>query len=73
MNIKDGVIRNGSSIGSGSAIGNVKNGVIRKSSSSSAGSGNSIGKVKDYTIKGADYVDEATMVACYHFLIKEIF
>ena len=71
VNFKDGVFRNGSSPGSGSALGNIKNGVVR--SGSSPGSGSTIGKVKDYSIKGADYMDEAVKVACYHFLVKKIF
>ena len=94
-NFKDGVIRNGSSPGSGSPVGNVKNGVIRKGGSGSAGGGTAvgnvkngyvykggsgsagggskIGRVKDYSMRGSDYMDEATAVACYHFLIKNIF
>ena len=51
VNFKDGVFRNGSSPGTGSAI----------------------GKVNNYSIKGAEYMDEAVKVACYHFLVKKIF
>ena len=70
-NFKNGVFRNGSSLGSGSAIGNIKNGIVRNGSS--LGSGSTIGKAKDYSIKGAEYMDEAAKVACYHFLVKKIF
>jgi len=74
-NVKRDVIREGSSSspGSGRVIGNVKGGVVRRGSSSSAGSGSKLGKTRDYSIKGADYVDETIMVACYHFLVRRIF
>ncbi len=71
VNFKDGVFRNGSSPGTGSAIGNIKNGVVRNGSS--PGTGSAIGKVNNYSIKGAEYMDEAVKVACYHFLVKKIF
>lgn len=45
-NYKDGVIRDGNSIGTGRAIGNIKDGVIRDGSS--RGSGRALGNVKDY-------------------------
>ncbi len=74
-NVKRDVIREGSSSspGSGRVIGNVKGGVVRRGSSSSAGSGSKLGKTRDYSIKGADYVDETIMVTCYHFLVRRIF
>ena len=50
---------------------NFKNGVFRNGSS--LGSGSAIGKAKDYSIKGAEYMDEAAKVACYHFLVKKYF
>ena len=72
-NFKNGVVRDGSSTGSGRVLGNIKNGVVKKSTSSSLGSGSTIGKVKDFSMKGGEYMDEASAVACYHFLIKNIF
>ena len=74
-NVKNDVIREGSSSspGSGKCVGNVKGGVVRRSSSSSAGSGSKVGKTRDYSIKGANYVDEAIVVACYHFLVRRVF
>ena len=71
FNFKNGVIRDGQSLGAGRAIGNVKNGVVRNGQS--LGAGSTIGKVKDYSIKGAEYMDETAKVACYHFLVKKIF
>ena len=68
VEFKNGVIRNG-----GRCVGNVKNDVIREGSSSSAGSGSKVGKTRDYSIKGANYVDEAIVVACYHFLVRRVF
>ena len=72
-NYKDGIIRDGSSPGSGRCLGNVKNGIIREGFSPNLGSGSNVGKVRDFSIKGGDKMDEATAVACYHFLIKKIF
>ena len=72
-NLKKDVYRNGSSEGSGSVVGNIKNGVVKKGSSSSLGSGSTIGKTKDYAFKGSSSVGEAEAVALYHFLEKEIF
>ena len=72
VNFKDGVFRNGSSPGSGSAFGNIKDGVVRKGAGY-AGSGSVVGKVNNYSIKGADSMDEAAKVACYHFLVGNIF
>ena len=72
-NFKNGVVRKGSSTpGHGTALGNVKNGVVRKGSST-PGHGSTVGKVRDYPIKGAEYLDEAEKVACYHFLVRNIF
>ena len=70
-NFKNGVIRDGSSSGSGRPLGNVKNGVVKNGSS--LGSGRTVGKVRDYSMKGGDSLDETTAVACYHFLVKRIF
>ena len=50
-NYKDGIIRDGRSIGSGSILGNVKGGLIRKGNSSSLGSGSIVGNVKDGLIR----------------------
>ena len=74
-NVKNGIIREGFSpnLGSGKCLGNVKNGVVRESFSPNLGSGSNVGKVRDFSIKGGDKMDEATAVACYHFLIKKIF
>ena len=53
-NFKDGIIREGRSIGYGSILGNIKGGIIRKGSSSTPGYGNAIGNVKnDYVYKGS--------------------
>jgi hypothetical protein len=73
MNFKNGLLKNGSSIGSGRALGNVKNGVIKDGSS--LGAGKKIGSVSDILrkVKGLDDVDDATAVALYHFLVKDIF
>ena len=70
-NFKNGVIKDGSSPGSGRALGNVKNGVVKNGSS--PGSGSTKGKVKDYSIKGGDSMDDTTAVAVYHFLIARVF
>ena len=48
-NFKDGVIRDGTSVGSGHALGNIKDGVIRNGTS--AGSGSALGNVKDGVIR----------------------
>jgi hypothetical protein len=48
-NFKDGVVRDGSFIGSGRGLGNIKDGVIRDGSS--AGSGRALGNVKDGVIR----------------------
>ena len=69
-NFRDGVVRNGSSVGSGSAIGNIKDGVVRNGQS--RGTGSTIGKVKDYTIKGMERESDDDIVATYHFLVKNI-
>jgi len=70
-NFKNGVIRDGSSPGSGRPLGNVKGGTVRNGSS--PGSGSTKGKAKDYKIKGGEYMDDALAAAVYHFLIKRIF
>jgi hypothetical protein len=49
-NFRDGVIKNGSSLGAGSTI----------------------GKVKDFTIKGMERELDAEIVAAYHFLVKKL-
>ena len=72
-NLRKDIYRNGSSEGSGTALGNIKNGVIRKGGSSAAGNGTTIGKTKDYAFKGSSSIGEAEAVALYHFLEKEIF
>lgn len=48
-NFKDGVIRDGSAVGAGRALGNLKGGVIR--SGPSPGSGMALGNVKDGVIR----------------------
>ena len=50
-NFKDGIIRSGRPIGSGSILGNIKGGIIRQGSSSSLGSGKIVGNVKDGVIR----------------------
>ena len=50
---------------------NFKDGVIRNGSS--PGSGTTIGKVRNYSIKGGEKMDETSAVAVYHFLVKNIF
>ena len=49
----------------------MKSGVIRDGGS--AGSGTPVGKVRNYSIKGGEKMDETSAVAVYHFLIKNIF
>ena len=68
VEFKNGVIRDG-----GRCVGNIKNDVIREGPSSSPGSGSQVGKTRDYSMKGADYMDETAKVACYHFLVRKIF
>ena len=68
-NFKDGVIRDGSSVGSGRAIGNVKDGIVRNGSS--LGGGSTVGKVSNYTIKGIERERDDVIVAAYHFLVKK--
>jgi len=63
------MIRTGSSLGSGSTIGNVKDGVVRNGSSK--GSGSTVGKVADYMIKGMERERDDEIVAAYHFLVKK--
>ena len=48
-NFRDGVVRNGSSIGSGSAIGNIRDGVVRDGQS--RGSGRALGNVRDGVVR----------------------
>lgn len=48
-NFRGGVIRDGTSVGSGNALGNIKDGVIRDGSS--VGSGKALGNVKDGIIR----------------------
>lgn len=69
-NYKDGIIRNGSSIGSGNSLCNIKDDIIRDGSYVSIG--RTIGKIKDYPIKGMEQELDAEIVATYHFLIKKI-
>ena len=69
-NYKDGVVRDGVSIGSGTGLGNIKDGVVR--SGSSLGSGGTIGKVSNFTIKGMERELDGEIVAAYHFLVKKI-
>ena|SRR5690348_10719773 len=48
-NFKDGVIRDGSSVGSGKALGNIKDGIIRDGSSK--GSGKALGNATDGVVR----------------------
>lgn len=50
-NYKDGIIRDGSSVGSGSVLGNLKDGVIRKGNSPYPGNGDAQGNVKNDVIR----------------------
>ena len=50
-NFKDGVIRDGSSAGTGAPLGNIKGGVIRQGSSSGLGTGRPVGNVKDGVVR----------------------
>jgi hypothetical protein len=56
-------------VGSGTAIGNVKDGVVRNGSGK--GSGSIVGKVSDFTIKGIERERDDEIVAVYHFLVKK--
>ena len=64
------MVRNGQSKGSGSALFNVKDGVVKNGQS--LGSGSTIGKVSDFTIKGMERELDSEIVATYHFLVKKI-
>jgi len=48
-NFREGVVRDGMSVGSGNALGNIKDGVIRNGSS--VGSGSALGNVKNGVIR----------------------
>ena len=50
-NLKKDVYRNGSSEGSGTVLGNIKNGVVRKGNSSNAGNGSVIGNIKNGIVR----------------------
>lgn len=52
-NYKDGVIRDGSSIGRGTVLGNVKDGVIRAGGNSYIGSGKVILNIKDGVVRAS--------------------
>jgi len=69
-NFKDGVVKDGSSKGTGKALLNIKDGVVKDGSS--LGTGKAIGKVSDYTIKGMERELDSEIVATYHFLIKKL-
>ena len=69
-NFKDGVIRNGTAIGTGAALGNIKDRVVRNGSV--AGAGSQIGKVSDFSIKGMERELDSEIVARYHFIVKKI-
>ena len=71
MNFKDGVIRDGSSPGSGRPLGNIKDGVVRDGSS--PGSGRTIGKVTDFVIKGMEGQSHEDIILAYHFFVRKLF
>ena len=50
-NLKKDVYRNGSSEGSGTVLGNIKNGVVRKGSGSIVGSGSVLGNIKNGIVR----------------------
>ena len=50
-NLRKDIYRNGSSEGSGTVLGNIKNGVIRKGGSSAAGNGSIVGNIKNGVIR----------------------
>ena len=50
-NLKKDVYRNGSSEGSGTVLGNIKNGVVRKGNSSNAGYGSVVGNIKNGIVR----------------------
>jgi hypothetical protein len=52
-NFKDGIIREGSSIGSGSALGNIKDHIVR--SGGYLGGGSAVGNIKDGIIREGGY------------------
>ena len=70
-NFKDGIIMDGSSIGSGNILGNVKDGIIYKGNSSYPGGGDNIGRVSDFKIEGMEREKDGEIVAAYHFLVKK--
>jgi len=65
-----GLLFSGSSKGSGKALFNVNGNVVKNGSS--LGSGKTIGKVKDFNIRGMERELDAEIVAAYHFLLKKI-
>ncbi|GHU14600.1 hypothetical protein FACS189441_4600 [Betaproteobacteria bacterium] len=87
-NVKDGIIRDGSSPGFGKALGNIRDDVVRDGSTRGSGhvlfvvkngavragssSGRNIGKVSSFAIKGMERELDVTIVAAYHFLVKKI-
>ena len=50
-NLKKDIYRNGSSEGSGTVLGNIKNGVVRKGNSSIAGYGSVVGNIKNGVVR----------------------
>lgn len=72
-NFQDGIIRDGIGIGNGETLGNTKNGVIYKGTSLTAGDGDQIGNVRDFMIEEMEDRSEAEIVACYHFLLEDVF
>ncbi len=50
-NFKDGVIREGARVGSGTILGNIKNGIIRKGGTSSVDTGSVVANAKDGMVR----------------------
>jgi len=50
-NYKDGIIRDGRIKGTGKVLGNIKEGIVRESSSSVKGTGKVVGNIKDDIIR----------------------
>jgi hypothetical protein len=67
--VKDGLIRNGSSKGTGTVLFNVKGDVVRNGSS--LGTGSIVGEVVDFSIKGMEREVDAEIVGAYYFLVKK--
>ena len=63
-NFKNGVIRSGSFVGLGKALGNLKDGIVREGRY--VGFGKTVGEVSDYKIKGMEGERDSEMYTAPH-------